>query len=394
MTLPLPPGSSPSPTTATPTSTAALSPQTPPPPPPPPIDFPLGWLLEHAAPPIVYRSVVEVARLSLRDHMAFSSLSYAHTPAIMLAVMQAPDGLWNGSMLTVPSARAEHFAGVGTIPAVRRLLEYGWDREAPPLTHARRVLFRLLAEDEDPAYLYELGTRGKQIDRELLRYGRGLLREASAATLAQAGYESDPRLRGAARRILERVDVYLRSPLAQKPFVRSGNQHVLPPESSPPSIWFLTMLAFMPLFRSEHYEVMERLYEYLIQPLPRATPATLIAKKLVSLPHLVMGDPLPHRNAVDADIPAALHWLELTARLGYLRRNETWTKLYERFLDERDRDAVWRPSRSGASLRSTNPFVWPSFPLEQHGSGEDKWSDVTFRLGLIARLSGRGVTVI
>jgi len=32
----------------------------------------------------------------------------------------------------------------------------------------------------------------------------------------------DPRLRGAAKRIIERIGGYLRSPLAQKPFVRDG----------------------------------------------------------------------------------------------------------------------------------------------------------------------------
>ncbi|HJR41738.1 MAG TPA: hypothetical protein VJ812_06570 [Gemmatimonadaceae bacterium] len=297
-------------------------------------------------------------------------------------------------MLTVPSARAEHFQGVGTIPAVRRLLEYGWDREAPPLTQARRTLFRLLAEDDDPAYLYELAPRGKSMDRELVHHGRALLREAAAATLAQAGYETDPRLRGAARRILERIDSYLRSPLAQKPFVRSGNQHVLPTESSPPSLWSLTMLAHMPLFRSEHYEVTERLYDYLTQPQPRATPAMVLGNKVVALPHLVMGDPLPHRNAVDADIPAALSWLEMMARLGYLRRSETWSKLYDRFLDERDREGLWRPSRSSVALKSSDPFVWPSTSLEEHTAGQERWSDVTFRLGLIARLSGRGVTLV
>ena len=40
-------------------------------------------------------------------------------------------------------------------------------------------------------------------DETLVRRGRMLLREASAAALAQAGYESDPRLRGAARRIID-----------------------------------------------------------------------------------------------------------------------------------------------------------------------------------------------
>jgi len=53
-------------------------------------------------------------------------------------------------MLAIPSGRAEHFEGVGTIMATRRLLEYGWDKDTPPLLRARRILFRMLAEDNDP----------------------------------------------------------------------------------------------------------------------------------------------------------------------------------------------------------------------------------------------------
>jgi len=75
----------------------------------------------------------------------------------MLAMLQASDGTWNHSMLTVPGGRSEHFDGIGTISAVRRLLEYGWDKDTPPLVLARRVLFRLLAEDEDPEWLFEFG---------------------------------------------------------------------------------------------------------------------------------------------------------------------------------------------------------------------------------------------
>ena len=51
----------------------------------------------------------------------------------MLAMQQAPDGTWDGGMLTLPSSRAEHFEGIGTIPAVRRLIEYGWHKDTPPL---------------------------------------------------------------------------------------------------------------------------------------------------------------------------------------------------------------------------------------------------------------------
>ena len=296
-------------------------------------------------------------------------------------------------MLTIPPAKAEGSRGAGTISAVRRLLEYGWDRESPPVLQARRVLFRLLAEDDDPAYLYELTPRGRP-DIETVRHGRTVLREAAAAALAQAGYENDPRLRGAARRILDRLDGFLRSPLVTKPFVRVGNHHVLAPDGAPPSVHTLLMLAYMPLFRSEHYDVMDRLFQFLAQPQPRQVPASLVGKKIVEEPYLVLGDPLPHRNAADADVPAALFWLELFARLQFLRRGEQWTRLFERFLDDRDSEGVWRPPKRTATLKSASTYVWPSFPLDAQGSGEERGSDVTFRLGLIGRLTGRPITLV
>ena len=91
------------------------------------------------------------------------------------------------SMLTMPGGRAEHFEGVGTISAVRRLLEYGWDRDAPPLVHARRVLFRLLAEDHDPDYLFEFGGAKGALDEDMTRRARAIRSahgspEASACT--------------------------------------------------------------------------------------------------------------------------------------------------------------------------------------------------------------------
>jgi hypothetical protein len=296
-------------------------------------------------------------------------------------------------MLSIPSTRAEHFEGIGTISAVRRLLEYGWDKDSPPLIQARRVLFRLLAEDEEPDYLFEFGN-GKAPDEDTSRRARAILREASAATLAQAGYEGDPRLRGAARRILERVAGYLRSPLAQKPFIRVGNQHVLPPEAAPPSVYALLMLAHMPLFRSEHHEAMELLYHHLVQPLPRQEAFQLCGKTVIAQPHLVLGDYLPHRNAADEDVVMAIAWLELMARLGFLKRNENWCKLFDRFLEDRDADGIWHPHKGMAAAKSANPFLWPMYPLEDHRSGDERWTDVTFRLGLIGRLAGRTIEAI
>lgn len=292
-------------------------------------------------------------------------------------------------MLTLPSARSERFEGVGTINAVRRLLEYGWDKESPPLLHARRVLFRLLAEDSDPEFLYELS--GKSHDEDLVRRGRGILREAAGAALAQAGYEDDPRLRGVARRVLERIANFLRSPLAQKPWIRVGNQHVLAAEAAPPSIYALLMFAHMPLFRTEHHEAMDRVYQFLTQPLPRQDVIQLCGRKAVAQPHLVLGDQLPNRNVADADVPSAITWLELMARLGFLRRNDNWLKLFDRFLDDRDEQGVWHPHKGMAAVRSTNPFVWPTYPLEEALSGDERWTDATFRLGLIARILGRPI---
>ena len=357
-----------------------------------PVRFPLNWLLDHAAPPIRYRSVVEVAQLGAAQARA-AWMPYAFSHAIELTLAQSPDGTWNNAMLAIPSVRATGFEGVGAIQAIRRLLEWGWDKNSPPVLLARRVLFRLLAEDDDPALLYELGARGK-VEDEHARHGRQLLREAAAATLAQAGYEDDPRLRGAARRILDRTDDFLDSPLAEKPWIRVGNKQVLAPEAAPPSIYTLHMLAHMPLVRTENYGVVEAIYQWISKEMPRQEKVQLVGKKLVDVPHLVLGDQLPHRNAVDDDVPAAVAWLELMARLGFLRRQEHWLKLFERFLDDRDRDGIWHPHKGMAMPKSSDPYTWSMYPLEGASAGDERWTDLTFRLGLIARLAGREIELI
>ena len=382
----------------TPAAPAPAAPTTPPPaafsPPTTPVRFPLDWLLAHAAAPIRYRALTEVARLSPTETAQVSNLPFTHAPALLLAVLQGADGTWEGGMLALPSARAQRFEGIGTMPAVRRLMELGWNKDTPPLVHARRALFRLLAEDDDPTYLYELSGKHR-LDEDEVKRGRLALREAAAAVLAQAGYEGDPRLRGAARRIVTRMADYLRSPLAQKPFIRQGNQHMLAAEASPPSFNVVMMLAHMPLFRAEHHREMDALYTHLTQAMPRQEAIQLIGGKPAPVPNLVLGDLLPHRNAVDADVPLAIFWLELMARLGFLRRNENWSKLFERFLEDRDREGVWHPHKGmDAVPRSQNPHVWPSYPLEPALDGDARWTDLTFRLGLIARLAGRPIEIV
>jgi len=352
----------------------------------------LSWLTEHASEPVKYRAITDVAQTASPAAPELSALPYAHRPAIRLAVTQSRDGMWNNSVLSLPGKHGSDFANIGTIPAVRRLLEYGWAHDSPPLILARRLLFRLLAEDNDPTFTFELGTKVK--DEDITRRTRGMFREAAAATLAQMGYENDPRLRGAARRILERTISYLSSPLGEKPWMRVGNSHVLAPEAAPVSIFTLTMLAYMPIFRHEHFSEVEQIYQAIVQPLPRQEIVQLFGKKMVPQPHLILGDVLPHRNAVEADVPLALLWLETMARLNFLRRNDNWMKLFERFVDDRDRNGVWHPHKGMDRPTTSNMWAWSSFPLDDGSGVESKWTDVTFRIGLIGRLIGREIELI
>ena len=359
---------------------------------PEPLTFPLSWLLDHASAPIKFRALTEVARVSSPTSPEVNWLPYSHRPAIRLAVLQTRDGTWNHSILGPVSRHSSDFANIGTVPAVRRLVEYGWSPESPPLVLARRLLFRLLAEDNDPAFTFEQASKTR--DDDMVRRTRTLFREAAAATLAQCGYENDPRLRGAARRILERTVSYLNSPLGEKPWMRVGNTHVLAPESAPPSIYTLTMLAYMPIFRHEHFTDVERIYDWITQPLPRQEAVQLFGKKMVPQPHLIMGDVLPHRNAVEADVPFALLWLETMARLNFLRRNDGWMKLFERFVDDRDRAGVWHPHKGMERPTTSNAWAWSMFPLDDGAGAESKWADVTFRIGLIGKLLGREIELI
>lgn len=355
----------------------------------PDLEFPLSWLLAEAPPFLQYRASADVARTDWAGQLAMLPLAYE--PALRLAVMQRPDGVWHQKMLEVPSGK-DPLGGVGTVPAYLRLLEYGWAVETPPLAQARRILFRLLAEDEDPAYAFELMPKGRP-NALIVRHARRVIREAAAAALARAGYESDPRLRGAASRLLDPVDTFLRSPLVEKPFVRVGNQHVLAEEAHPPSFHLLVMLAHMPLFRNERYDTVARLHQYLTQPVPRQSPAIVLGGSIIPMPQIILGDPLPHRTAADADLGWSLLWLELAARLGFLRSNENWARLFDRLLDDRNAEGRWVEPRRSVKTSDSSPFAWPWFPLIEEAGDHEHSLEVTFRLGLIGRLSGRNIVL-
>lgn len=365
----------------------------PPPPPPPPVAVPARWLMAEGGGAVQYRFIRDVVQ-ERPTSATWPVVPYGSRIGWHLLATQESDGTWPGGVLSVPKGAG--VAGVGTIPAYRRLLELGWDPEAPGMSATKRLLFRLLAEDDDPTYLAELRPEGD--DEDLVLRGRLLLREAAAAALAQAGYEADPRLRGAARRLVARVEVFFKSPLAQKPWVRIGNQHVLPPEVAAPSFHLLLMLGHMPQFRSEHSEFMERLFTYLTQPWPRQVAIQQVGAHLIEQPQLVLGDFLATRSALDGDMPSALAWLEAMARIGFLGRHEGWVKLLDRTLDDRDRRKVWSPPRSVVMPEQVPVWAWPVLPLSDVAPGAETTAgfsvDVTFRLALIARLAGRTLDLV
>jgi hypothetical protein len=337
---------------------------------------------------VQYRAIVELAKL--KSPLDMQNVTLTQESAIRCAVTMHLDGTWGGRLFPLPGA-APHSA---TFSAFRHLLECGWDRDSPPLAVSRRFLFRLLAMDEEPTMLYEMaGTVGN--NKELAKRLRANIRVEAAALLAQAGYERDPRVRGAAIRATQRVMDYLRSPLAAKPWIRVGNKQVLAPDAAPPTMSFLRMAAFMPELRTEYHMGMELLGKHLMQVEPRQEPVQQIEGQLVSVPNAVLGDRLPHRNALEADVPAALHWLEIMVRLGVFRRHEPWIKMFERFVESADRYGVWHPMKGEDMPSTTAADLIGWFPLEsQSTEGERRWSDVTLRVSLIAKLIGRDLNLL
>jgi hypothetical protein len=189
-------------------------------------------------------------------------------------------------------------------------------------------------------------------------------------------------------RLLGRVQRFLASPLARDPAQLVANERQLERDVAPPSLHLLLMLAHMPVFRREWAHVVDALALYLAQPSPAGAPVIPSARKGEVPSNFLLGDPLPSEDPADAEIGWTLSWLEIVARLGLLRPGTTWQGAFERLVDECDSEGIWHPRRFPPAARSASAFVWPSFPLESQLSGDARFTDVTFRLGLIGRAAG------
>lgn len=304
---------------------------------------------------------------------------------------QLGDGTWGGSLAGLSFGKVQG-REVGTVSQYRRLLQLGYPRDARPVRIAERVFFRVLSRDPDPALLFE-GEKALRKEPEAQEWARETLREAAAGALAEGGHVEDPRLRGAGHRIATAISQFLRSPLADDPFVRTGRANALHPDAHPPSWYSVAMLGAMPNLRRERAGFTERLGLYLAQPAPKKAFVVQVGEAKLPHGHLLLGDPI-HADARGnpRDIPLALHYIELLAHLGALQHAPVATKVLARLLHDCDSEGVWRPSGLKAAPKTDERHICHYWPLQvEDRTAEGRHVDVTFRLAVIARLLGMPV---
>jgi hypothetical protein len=302
---------------------------------------------------------------------------------------QKETGIWGGNLMALAASAKDGIKEVGTIPQYRRLLQLGAPMTDRTFRLADRVLFRLLSRDEDPSLHFEYAKAAKT-DPAVGVWARDAFREAAAAALAEAGHIEDPRLRGAAHKIANSVSAFLRSPLAEKPFIKSGKYTTLHPEAHPPTWYSVAMVAQMPSLQRERAGFTDRLGHYLAQPAPKKEYVVLLGKKALKPGHLLLGDPIEaDSKGVAKDLPLALHYVELLARMGALPLAPVATKVLARAMADVDERGVWTPKGLRGAPKATSKLTYHWFPLQaDEKAAESRSVDVTFRLALIAKLLG------
>jgi hypothetical protein len=355
--------------------------------------IPIGWLLAHGGEVVRYRTFAE---LSPAGTVPAETLEHARNAvegskaAQAVIKKQRDTGIWATNLLGVVPSAASGVKDVGTIPSYRRLVQLGLPNTARAYKLSERVLYRLLSRDDDPNLLFEYMKNAKG-DEGYSLWARNNLRTAATSALAEAGNIEDPRVRGAAHKIASDVSEFLRSPISEKPLVRSGASTILHPEACPPDWFTLSMVAYMPNLQRERAGFTERLRHYLAQAAPKKEFSVAVGKKKMKPTSLLLGDPIEaDGKGVPKDLPLALHFLELLARIGGVAESPIATKVLARLLKDCDENGVWCPKGIRSAPKAVNKAVtYHTYPLDpETKAAEWKLVDVTFRLALIAKLMG------
>ncbi len=302
---------------------------------------------------------------------------------------QRTNGSWSGNILGISASKAQGIKDVGTMVRYRQLTELGVPRDQRAYRHADRLFYRILSRDDDPALLFEYQKAAKT-NPELARWARDMFREAATATLAHANLIEDPRVRGAAHRIVTNLSQFLRSELAEKPIIRKSSHNILQAGACPPTVFSVATMAFMPRLQRERAGFVDRLEAYITKPAPKRTYVVSLGRKTVKPTFYILGEPLRADAAGNPkDLPFALHWIELLIRLGMLKQSSVAVRILSRLIRECDANGVWNPHNLRTLPKSASKLADFGFPLEVDGrTAERRRADVTFRLALLAKLAG------
>lgn len=339
------------------------------------------------------RTLLDLAPAGAQDptQLAEALAATIQSPAVSaVTTRQRADGMWGDSFLAFQASPRDGFKEPGTIAQYRRLLQLGVPTSTRPFRLADRLLYRSLSRDDDPL-LYGEFFDSTVADPDSAEWYRGLIREAASAALAEAGYIEDPRLRGAAHKVITQVSAFLRSELAEDPIIkRGGSAWQLHPAAYPPSWWSVAMLAAMPALQRERAGFVERLGQYLAAPAPTKSYMITIGKTTLRPTHLLLGDPIEvDSKGIVKDVPLALHFIELLAGLGQLAASASATSALVRLLEDVDGDGIWHPKNLRSQPKAMSPITHHSWPLSaDDGDLASRQADITFRLALIAKRMG------
>ncbi len=352
----------------------------------------MTWLRTHASTPIRLRTLTEILPPEAVDREEVAALRselLEYKGVTEIIKKQRSNGVWASNILGLGESKSLGIKDIGTVSQYRRLLELGVPATDGAVQLTNRLFYRLLSRDVDPKLLFEYHKAAKT-NPDLVIWARASMQEAAAAALAHAGLVEDPRVRGAAQHVIDALSHFLKSDAATKPTVKKGMRHILNPDAHPPTIYSVALLAYMPNFQREQASFIELLQQFLAQPAPKKSFVVLVGKKSYKPTTQILGDPLQNDSAGrPKDLPFALHWMELLARLNWLRASPSAQRALARLLKDCDAEGVWTAKGLRSFPKSPAALTRFTFPLEHSDKKhEARRADVTFRLAHLAKLMG------